>query len=171
MKKFIAVLTVLCLLCAVMIFPASADSARREEQLKKYEQMQHSSIHVNIANNGFYHLKSSKLYIRKVIGVDGNGDFILGGWERVFNRSDVGFDHVDDVTLSGTAVCFAYSFDITIGTDFPYSGVFWNKPDTQVSDIDIKTSGGVRTASITIQVDGKTVVNESNCSSHSEWTP
>ena len=169
--KTIALILAVALLCTAMIFPAFADSSRREEQLKKYEEMQHSSIHVTIANHGFYYLKSSSLYVRKVTGVDGDGNFILGGWENVYSRTGVGFDAAEDVTVSGTAVCFAYSFDITWGTDFPFSGVFWNNPDKQVSDISIDLNGGVRTADITITVDGTTVVNETNCDSHSEWKP
>ena len=170
-KKVIASILAAVLLCTIMIASGLADSSWREEQLKKFEEMQHSSIHANISNGGFYYLKSSKFYVRKVTGVDMDGNFILGSWERVYNRSDVGFDEVDDVTLPGTAVCFAYSFDVRLGTDFPYSGVFWNKPDIRVSDIDIETGGAVRTASITIKVDNVTVVNETNCASHSDWTP
>ena len=75
------------------------------------------------------------------------------------------------MAFTNSAVSFAYSFDVSLGTDFPYSGVFWNKPDRRVSDIDIELDGEVRTADITIKVDGTTVVNETNCSSHSEWTP
>ena len=171
LRKTIACILAVVLLCAAVMVPAFADSARREEQLKKFEEMQHSSIHVTITNCGFYHLKSSKLYVRKVTGVDSDGNFILGGWEKAYSRNGVGFDSVETVVISGTAVSFAYSFDVSLGTDFPYSGVFWNKPDRRVSDIDIELDGEVRTADITIKVDGTTVVNETNCSSHSEWTP
>ena len=171
LKKLIACVLAAILLCTLMMVPASAESSRREEQQKKFENMQHSSVHVTITCDGGYYQKSSKLYVRKVTGVDQDGNFILSGWEKVYDRSDVPFNDTYTVILPGTSVCFAYSFDVRIGTDFPYSGVFWNKPDVQVSNITIAADGLVRTPSIKITVDGTTVVNESNCSAHSEWTP
>ena len=66
---------------------------------------------------------------------------------------------------------FAYSFDIVWGTDWPYSGIFYSNLDAHPETIRIQLGGTCRMASINIMVDRRTVVDDSNCSSHSEWRP
>ncbi len=74
--------------------------------------------------------------------------------------------------IPGDYVQFAFSFDVTWGTDFPYSGVFWDRSSEHSWEkIYIRMEGAVRNAGVTIKVGNKTVVIESNCDSHSEWRP
>ena len=79
-----------------------------------------------------------------------------------------------DITMAGDYVSFAFSFDITWGTDFPYSGVFWNNDNiynTDWDDIDIFLNGICRAASVKITVGDEVAVFEKNCSAHKEWRP
>jgi hypothetical protein len=78
----------------------------------------------------------------------------------------------NEITFDGTFVNFAFSFDITWGTDFPYSSVFWT--DTHNTDwetIDVELRGLCRNASIQIHVGNTRAVDKRNCDSHSEWKP
>lgn len=170
LKKVIAFLLAAMMICMAAVFTASAESSYRDEQLKKFKTMQHKTVHANICNGGLFNLKSSKLYAKEVTGVDDEGNFILGPWKRVYNESNVS-SCTDEIVLPGTCVAFAYSVDITWGTDFPYSGVFWNKPNQMIDDIDICMYGGCRTVRVEIKVDDNTVVDNYKCSSHKEWTP
>ena len=69
--------------------------------------------------------------------------------------------------VEGKYAEFGFEFDITAGTDWPYSGVFWPAGNGAVSDIFIEWGGGCRTAWIDITVDGKKVFHDGNCDSHS----
>ena len=171
LQKAVACILAVILLCMVMTVPGTADSSRREEQLEKYEQMKRSTVHVTISNSGLYLMKSSKLYVRKVTGVDEEGNFILGGWERVYSESDVGMDRTDSVVVPGTGVCFAYSFDVRLGTDFPYSGVFLNDQTRDVGSVDVLLGGLVRMVECIIKIDGKINYSDFNCDSHTDWKP
>ena len=57
------------------------------------------------------------------------------------------------------------------GTDWPYSGIFYSNLDAHPEAIRIDLGSTCRMATIRITVDGRTVVDDSNCSSHSEWRP
>ncbi len=140
------------------------------EQLQKFEDMKKREISVEVSHNGGYVAKSSKFYARKVTGVAENGNFILGPWECVDKHTNEPMGS-DEFTLSGTYVMFAYSLDIVWGTNFPYSGVFWDNINEPVKEIYISHSGLCRCVYMRILVNGEEVVWEEDCSSHTEWTP
>ena len=78
----------------------------------------------------------------------------------------------DYYTIPRSYVEFGFEFDITGGTYWPYSNVFWTaeqSASTPVDTIKCVTGGTVRTASVTIYVNGKEVVNQTNCSSHTRY--
>ena len=152
-----------------------------EEQKFRLSIMRGKKIKIDFSEPTWYDLKSSKLYGRRVVGIAPNGEFLIGDWELLDENTENHFHEV-----SGDYVAFAYSGDITWGTDFPFSRVFWNEPYRNVSDIRISWGGGVRNASITITVDHnapwwaikgtnldqqRTGIWDTNCSSHSEWKP
>lgn len=170
LKEVLSLFLALMMLCAAMICPASADSAYRQAQLEQFHQMQNRKIDVEIDNSGGYMVKSTRFYAREVVGVDNDGNFILGGWKCLDSGSNEPmFTH--RLTVNGTCVAFAYSCDVVWGTDFPYSGVFWNHPDKNVSKIEISLVGLCRAVHLWIKVDDKYVVVDPNCASHSEWKP
>ena len=99
--------------------------------------------------------KNIKLYGRKILAVGYNGNFILDDWEQLNTTTALNGGGADQLTLevSGKYVAFAFSYDITKGTDYPYSGVFWNNIyDTNWDTIDIHLGGTVRMADIEIMV-------------------
>lgn len=129
---------------------------------------------IYITNFGLYHAKDVKVYGRRARAVGYDGEYILGGWELLDNTESLHGSEIGGykLTVPGYYVEFAFSFDISWGTDYPYSGVFWS--DIYNSDwreIRIRLDGTCRMADIEIKVDGTTVVSETNCSSHSEWKP
>ena len=129
---------------------------------------------INLRNWGLYHATNIKLYGRKALSVGLDGEFILGDWEQLYESSSlIGCGMCTEIyTISADYVAFAFSYDIRWGTDYPYSGVFWNNIyDTNWDTIDINLGGTVRMANIEIKVGNKTVVKEDNCSRHIEWTP
>ena len=79
-------------------------------------------------NHGLYHAKNVKLYGKKIIGVTKIGSFVLGEWEQLNTQTSFNGAHLDGCCceINGTYIAFAFSFDVTWGTDFPFSGVFWN---------------------------------------------
>ena len=162
--KTIALMLVVMFMCLAMIPTVSAESSYYEEQVSKFENMKSRTISIEIKNFGGFSRDKERFYARKVTGVKEDGSFILGGWECFSNPSK-------NFTLPGNYVHFGYSVDITWGTDFPYSGPFWTKTNTQVDSIRITLSGICRMVYVNIDVNGTCVVNESNCSSHSEWRP
>lgn len=129
---------------------------------------------VKIENNGMYYAKNIRLYGRRALAIDYNGDFILGDWERInaedtINGGGIGSYEYD---IYGTYVEFAFSYDILGGTDYPYSGVFWDKIyDASWDRINIELGGSCRMADIKITVGNKTVVDYTNLPSHREWKP
>ena len=104
----------------------------------------------------------------------------LADWENWFGGYS--FWKADDISedyFIGDSKCcirvpkdyveFGFEFDIKGGTTWPYSNVFWTAADSkneQARNIEIKTGGTVRFASIYIIVNGRVVVNKSNFSSH-----
>ena len=144
-----------------------------ERNMVYFQNLEETTINVAIDNDGLYQAKNIKLYGREVIDVDEEtGEFILGDWEIIRN-----FDKLTGLTgnrfkISGSYVAFAFSFDITWGTDFPFSGVFFDDIyNIYEDDIYITLKGCVRTAGIKIKVGNRTVVDQSNCSAHKEWIP
>ena len=147
------------------------------------------SIDVKITHNGFYRQKSIKLDGRKAIGAKEDGSYILGSWELIDSRKDnaKGISKNIDLHIDGDYVMLAYSFDIVWGTDFPYSGVFWDatrgdKRGAELKSVEITTDGTIRNADIEFGVEyyksdnnynhpyifGQKFVN---CDSHTEWKP
>ena len=144
--------------------------AQREKQLQA---LQNKKKKIEIDNEGWYSAKNIKLYGRRATGVDSNGNFILGKWEQLNTITEKrGLGGGFFVTVSGDYVTFAFSYDIVGGTDFPYSGVFWDKPhETDWNRIKILLMGTCRMADISIYVGDNKVVGVTNCGSHSEWKP
>lgn len=149
--------------------------ALRNKKLDELRVLCRMQKNVSIMNIGGYHAKNVKLYGRKIVTANGNGQFVLGDWELI-DKCDQSLSGIGlggcKFTISGDYAAFAFSFDITGGTDFPFSGVFWN--DTQNygwTNLDINLSGTCRMADIDITVSNEKVVSERNCSAHSEWKP
>ena len=145
----------------------------REAQLARLRKIKKTAT---IRNSAFFHAKNVKFYGRKAVGVDEDGNFILGDWVQINTQTTVqgGMIQSLDITMAGDYVSFAFSFDITWGTDFPYSGVFWDKDNiynTDWDDIDIFLNGICRAASVKITVGDEVAVFEKNCSAHKEWRP
>ncbi|MBP5222479.1 MAG: hypothetical protein J6Z35_04875 [Lachnospiraceae bacterium] len=144
------------------------------QRLARLNELLDTDKTIKISNKGVYHAKNVCLYGRRIKSVSESGEFILGGWEAIDSDHSIGGIGIGTTTytVSGAFVTFAFSFDVAGGTDFPYSGIFWNDIyNNSWEDIDITLGGTCRMADITITVGGKTVVNEENCSSHDEWTP
>lgn len=132
--------------------------------------MKNRSISVGINNYGFYVLKTSILYGRQVTGVDADGSFRLGPWEVVDRCSTMAMGG-RYFSISGTYAMFAYSVDITAGTDWPYSGIFWTNLNEPVTQLSCNMSGTCRMVDISLVVNGKTVYSRDNCDPHREWKP
>ena len=81
----------------------------------------HTTKTVNVDSCGFYHAKNVKLYGRKCLGIDDNGNWILGSWELLNLEESFHGGTETSFDIPGVYVSFAFSFDITWGTDFPYS--------------------------------------------------
>ena len=144
----------------------------REQKINEHERIAGIEKTVTIRNNGFYHAKNIKFYGRRIIGVDDNAEYIYGNWEQINETESLHAGGAVACKIEGHYAEYAFSYDITWGTDFPYSGVFWSDlNDTNGSDISISFGGTCRMAEINIYVGDKTVVSESNCSAHSEWKP
>ena len=145
-----------------------------ERRMNQYLALSGIKKKIHFLNDGYYHATNMKLYGRKILAVGYNGDFVLDDWEQLNTTTTLNGGGADQLTLeiSGKYVAFAFSYDITWGTDYPYSGVFWNDIyNTNWHYIDINLGGTVRMADIEIKVGEKTVVNETNCSRHNEWKP
>ena len=101
----------------------------RQDNWRKYadyNKVKGTKKTIYIENSGFFHAKNVKLYGRKCLGIDDNdGSWILGKWEQINSNQSIHASEVYKYTVDGEYMCFAFSYDITWGTDFPYSGVFW----------------------------------------------
>lgn len=166
--KVIAMILAVAILCIGLIAPSLADSSYYEDQVKKYQTMKSKTVQIWIDNTGVFSRKTQKLWARQVTGVQWDGSFNLGPWECFENCSE-------NFTLPGTYAVFGYSVDITWGTDWPYSGCFWGTnriyDDELVDLIWIRLYGGCRDVGIHIQVNNRTVYQNRDCDSHSEWIP
>ena len=145
-----------------------------KQRYEQYCNLRNTSKSVYICNGGEYHATNVKLYGRKIIRVEQDGSFTLGAWELLnpitsfngFLINDVRFD------ISGTYVAFAFSFDITWGTDFPFSDIFWDDIyNTDWDFINIEMDGMCRTANIRIDVGFYGRIHVQNLQAHKEWTP
>lgn len=147
----------------------------RNDRLWQLHCLDNKEKTITIKNNGLFNVQNMKLYGREATGVDANGEFILGDWEQLNTAgNDMFIGTKRDITVNGKYVEFAFAYDITWGTDFPYSGVFWtnNYAYNDYDSIFINITGTCRNANIRIWVgDNKKVVDQSNCSAHSEWKP
>ena len=144
-------------------------------QLDYLESRQNTKKKVTIYNYGLFHAKNVKLYGRKCLGIDDNGNWILGSWELLNLEESFHGGTETSFDIPGVYVSFAFSFDITWGTDFPYSGVFLDQSSpcfaSDWNELNIEIGGAVRTASVVMNLDDQGLFADYNCSSHSEWKP
>ena len=105
-----------------------------------------------------------EFWVREITGIDDDGKIQLSEWKNKLNTSSTGNQ---DLSLSGRCAEFGFGFDITWGTDWPYSDVFWRLNDGIAEKININMGGTVRTPSINIEVNGNSVYKNGNCDSHS----
>ena len=155
---------------------------RQKEIREKYgwkldliDKMRNTNKKVSIENWGFFHAKNVKLYGRKAIGVDENGNYILGKWEQLNKKTSIHGSVINNFEITGDYFSFAFSYDITWGTDFPFSRVFLDENckdfATEWDGLQIQMWGAVRTACLDINLGDHAYLSETNCSSHSEWKP
>lgn len=144
-------------------------------QLDYLESRQNTKKKVTIYNYGLFHAKNVKLYGRKCLGVDDYGDWILGNWELICSEDSLHGCTGYGYNITGDYFSFAFSFDITWGTDFPYSGVFLDQSSpcfaSDWNELNIEIGGAVRSASVVMNLDDNGLFADYNCSSHSEWKP
>ena len=140
-------------------------------------------IVVRIVDGGNY-IDNSSLYGRKIVGTNSDGSNKMGPWCKLVDANDsdhkaVGegvtplkkdkWDQHVDFAISREYVEFGYEFDITAGTYFPYSDVFWRASDGEVNKIYLREGGYSLNASILIEINDNEIVNESNCSSKVQY--
>ena len=137
------------------------------DQWVQWQDMMENYITYKFDNIGYFDVKKTKLYAREIVGQYEDGSYIIGPWKLV-HTSD---REKETVKHPGDYVMFAFGFDITWGTDWPYSDVFWNDPNTRVKTINIYSWGEVRTSGLTISVNKKEIFDDYNLPSHKEWQP
>ena len=129
---------------------------------------------IRVKNSGWFSVKNLKIYGRMASNLAEDGSLGPGKWVQLTDTTSMaglGFSNFS-IDIPTAYESFALSFDVVGGTDFPYSGVFWTDNDcTRLDEIKINISGTCRMADVEIMVGDRTVVDESNCSSHSEWKP
>ena len=176
MKKVIVILT----FCLVLAFPFTSLAApgglhkpRRtyEEAVKHYQELQNKQINIDFSHRGLYIAENSILYARKIVGVNKDGTYQLSPWECISNRTNVCYCQDKHITLPATYIIFGYSFDVNMGTDWPFSQEFWNNANTPAENIQIVITGGCRTPEILIMVNGNRVYFNDNCEAHNQWIP
>ena len=181
-KKAIVYITSLTIMLAVLV-PVSASQIVKADGLSfkvpknysearaLYDEMTSHEINVKIQQAGMFVQKESILYGIRVIGVNSDGTFQLGPWEVISHRTNLTFRENKEFKIPATYVCFAYSADITWGTDWPFSGVFWWYPYTRISDLSISVGGMARSVEVYMFVNNTQAYGCSNCSSHDQWKP
>lgn len=112
-----------------------------------------------------YNTKQYTFYAKPITGVNNDGSYKLGNWECLVDDDS---KKNKTIYVSGKYAEFAFAFDISSGTDWPYNDIFWKADMAAPENMYIEWGGGVRSAWIEITVDGNRVVDESNCSSSSE---
>lgn len=178
MKKVIAIIT-MCLILALPINTFAApiiDSSNiphrtYEEAVKYLEELKKQPVTIEFSHRALYVANHSYLYARKIIGVNKDGTFQLGRWECISHRYNVCYCEDKQITLPGEYVAFAYSYDVSLGTDWPFSGPFWNNTVSPAKKIQIVITGAVRTPEIRIAVNGTTVYFHDNLPAHNQWVP
>ena len=120
-------------------------------------------VHVKTNSATAYITKHQRFWARTITGVDENGAFKLGKWECL---RDAGNGN-QEFWVGSKYVEFGFEFDITGGTDWPYSDTFWTIGDGAAKEIFIEWGGGCRTANININVNGKDIFHDGNCDGHS----
>ena len=141
---------------------ASKAVISRSTEYVKTTVAKRNAIHVITDSANAYVTKHQKFWAKPVTGIDSSGKLQLGNWECL---RDAGNGN-QDFWIGSKYAEFGFEFDITAGTDWPYSDKFWSMENGAVSDILIEWGGGCRTAWIDIIVDGKKVFHDGNCDSH-----
>ena len=149
------------------------NKASYEERYEQFCKLKNTTKTVSMDNGGGFYATDIKFYGRKIIDVDPNGNFILGPWEQLNIQTSVhGMVGKFSFDINGAYVAFAFSYDIAWGTNFPYSGVFWeNIYYTDWKEIKIRLTGICRCAFTAIYLDDMRVFFEENSPSHEEWKP
>ena len=178
MKKVIAIIT-MCLILALPINTFAAPIINNpntphrtyEEAVKYYEDLKTQQVNIEFSQRALYVANHSYLYARKIVGVNEDGTFQLGPWECISHRYNVCYSEDKQITLPATYVAFGYSYDVSLGTDWPFSQQFWYDTTTPAKDIKIVITGGVRTPEIWIWVNGNIRYFNDNCPAHNQWIP
>ena len=127
-------------------------------------------VDINVA--GAYNTKTIAFYGRKSLGLNEDGSYKLGGWERLQNWEGSWDSHTGDQSFEVLRkyVELGFEFDIASGTDWPYSDMFWSSSKTaneQVNYVYIDFGGARRRVSLKIQVNDRTLYSNDYCDSHS----
>lgn len=171
-RRMIALLLAAVIMSLTLATAASAERSPYDEAVAKYEQLKNGTIDVDLDFSGGFVIKESKFYAREIIGVNEDGSWILGPWRMVNYTADTGFGTESRFTLPQTYFQFAYSVDIMWGTDWPYSGIFWDGTSNMTPNkIYIHISELPRNVCIAINVNGYPVYFCKDCDSHKEWKP
>ena len=142
---------------------SQARISRSTEYVKTSAEV-HKKISVHLDTANAYDTKKMEFWVREITGIDDNGNIQLSGWKNKLNTNSTGNQ---DFSLSGRCAEFGFGFDVTWGTDWPYSDVFWRLNDGVAEKIYIDMGGTVRTPSIDIKVNDTSVYKNGNCDSHS----
>ncbi len=110
---------------------ASKAVISRSTEYVKTTVAKRNAIHVKTDSANAYVTKHQKFWAKPVTGIDSSGKLQLGNWECL---RDAGNGN-QDFWIGSKYVEFGFEFDITAGTDWPYSGVFWPAGNGAVSDI------------------------------------
>lgn len=119
-------------------------------------------IHFKTDTGSLYVTKHQKVWGRPIIDIDSEGQLKLGDWECLMDAGDGDLEK----NLPGKYAELGYEFDITWGTYWPYSDVFWTADKPPAENVLIDMGGACRTASIKIYVNGDRVFSDSNCDGH-----
>ncbi len=131
---------------------------------KQYDWNAEDKITVRTTKTKNYLLNVTRFYARKSAGAE---------WERIidttegYNIAYVPSDYVE----------FGFEFNISSGTKWPYSGMFWGAEKAaelkskggKVEDINIEMTGAVRYANIYIYVNSHKEVSQEGCSQHTQY--
>lgn len=159
-----------------------------ETARERLDIMRKKVVKFKLRNDGdcTFKLNSSKVYGRRAIGVYKDGSYILGNWELLDEVSN-DIMRSNEFKITGDYVVLGYSPDICRGTDFPYSGIFWDATkdrfmSTELNEAEIIIGGTAYnidvmfTLSLRMQCDGFKDTHtfswqEVNCDDHEEWEP
>ncbi|MBQ7154993.1 MAG: hypothetical protein IJR85_05505, partial [Synergistaceae bacterium] len=133
---------------------------------------------VDIKTAGAYNTNVVAFYGRKCLGLNEDGSYKLGAWEKLKNWEAIDDQfwgiNVDNQNfkISRKYVELGFEFDIAWGTRWPYSNVFWKADKTmnqQVDNVLIEFGGTVRFSNILIKVNDKQEFYEGSCWSKSQY--